>query len=104
MNEFDVIKIKAEAYKETGGDKGMIDFNTLKCRKTKMGREASWYSLLSSKGIDITFISLIITLLIFGLGGQSAFSQYRDLSVSDVRGVSNRHNSGVFASDGISVS
>src|ERR1700752_2769936 len=52
----------------TGGDKAMIEINTIKHRRTKMGKEAScWYSLLSFKGIRSPFISLIITLLIFGL-------------------------------------
>src|ERR1700752_178843 len=83
----------------------MIGINTIKHCKTKIGEEVSCcYSLLSCKGIRIPFISLIITLLIFGLGSQSAFSQYRDLSVSDVQGVSIKHNSGVFARNKISVS
>jgi hypothetical protein len=82
----------------------MIDFNTIKFRRTKLGRGASYrYSLLFFKRW-IPFIALTIVLLIFGLGSQSAFSQYRDLSVADVQGVSSNHNSGVFASDRISVS
>ncbi len=113
-----------------------------------MIREASCcYSLLSFNGKTnpILFLTLTITLLIFALGSQSAFSQCaglclyeqdtpqtktppvglnagyresdtiylgseevtepnRDLSVSDVQGVSSKHNSGVFASERISVS
>src|SRR3989337_3674232 len=46
--------------------------------KTKIGREGSCHnSLLSFKRvrIPILFVTLTITLLIFGLGSQSAFSQ-----------------------------
>ena len=126
----------------------MREIITVKSCKTKMSREASfYYSLLFFKRIriPIIFVTLIITLLILGLGSQSAFSQCdelclheqdisqnkissagadagyresataylgseevtepnRDLSVSDVQGVSSKHNSGVFASERISVS
>src|SRR3990172_10908990 len=126
----------------------MREIITVKSCKTKMSREASfYYSLLFFKRIriPIIFVTLIITLLILGLGSQSAFSQCaglclyeqdisqtknppegadagyreyakdyfgseevtepnRDLSGSDVQGVSSKHNSGVFASERISVS
>jgi hypothetical protein len=62
---------------------GMININAIKHRKTKIASEACCYSLLSFKGISIHFISLIITLLIFALGSQSAFSQCTGLCLNE---------------------
>jgi hypothetical protein len=78
----------------------MKNINTATHRKTKIVCEACCcYSRLSVKRIGIHWICLMITLLIFTLGSRSAFSQYRDLSVSGIQGVSSKHNSGVFADE-----
>jgi hypothetical protein len=53
----------------------MININAIKHRKIKIAGEDCCYSLLSFKRIRIHFISLIITLLIFAIGSQSAISQ-----------------------------
>src|SRR3989304_8601299 len=126
----------------------MREITTVKNSKSKFEKVTSCHnSLLIFKRIriPIIFVTLTITLLIFGLGSQSAFSQCdelclheqdisqnkissagadagyresataylgseevtepnRDLSVSDVQGVSSKHNSGVFASERLSVS
>jgi len=109
-----------------------MDIIIIKHCKTKIGREVScYYSLLSFKRITnpILFVTLIITLLIFALGSQSAFSQCDELCLyeqdisqtkipaarvdagyresTDVYfgpGISNEQNSTVFAGGRISVS
>lgn len=57
----------------------MININAIKQGKIKIVCEACCYSSLSFKRIRIQFISLIITLLIFAVGSQSAFSQCEGL-------------------------